>query len=95
MLVVGSELLQRADSDGLMAAAMKIAESAAKAPPTEEWKVLNVLQKVYFIHAHDLKISSFFSDRVQVRWVPWTSATDLESQLTSSKTSMSSTFMEQ
>lgn len=45
LLVVGSELLQRADSDGLMAAAMKIAESAAKAPPTEEWKVLNVLQK--------------------------------------------------
>lgn len=46
MLVVGSELLQRQDGKAVLAAAMKIADSAAgKVPPTEAWKVLNILQK--------------------------------------------------
>lgn len=46
MLIVGSELLQREDGNTLLAAALKIADSAENAPPAEEWKVFNILQKV-------------------------------------------------
>lgn len=46
MLIVGSELMQRQDGNALLSAAMKIADSAVNAPHTEEWKVLNILQKV-------------------------------------------------
>jgi len=46
MLVVGSDLLERSDGSALLASAMKVASSADQAPPTEDWRVLNVLQKV-------------------------------------------------
>ena len=43
MLIIGSDLLQRADGNALLSTAMQIADSASSSP---EWKVLNVLQKV-------------------------------------------------
>ena len=46
MLIVGSELLQRPDGGALLSAATRIADTASGAPPTEEWRVLNILQKV-------------------------------------------------
>ena len=46
MLIVGSELLQRMDGSTLLSAVMGIADSVEQPLPTEEWKVLNVLQKV-------------------------------------------------
>lgn len=46
MVIVGSEMLQRNDSGALLSAAMTIAGSIPNAPPTEEWRVLNILQRV-------------------------------------------------
>jgi hypothetical protein len=84
MLIVGSELLQRQDGDTLLAAAMRIADSAQNTPPGEEWKVLNVLQKVCITgHSIGRSQGGHYLDNhtcsVPVKWELWTLATDLDS----------------
>lgn len=44
LIIVGSEVLERADGSAILAAAQKL--SASTSPEAKEWKVLNVLHKV-------------------------------------------------
>ena len=50
MVIVGSEILQRQDGNALLSAVMKIAGSVPEASPSEKWPVLNILQKVNYVH---------------------------------------------
>lgn len=45
MVIVGSDMLQRPDSDAVYSAVVSIASSGAK-PDNEEWKTLNILHRV-------------------------------------------------
>lgn len=45
MVIIGSDMLQRPDSDAVYSAVVSIASSGAK-PDNREWKTLNILHRV-------------------------------------------------
>lgn len=97
MVIVGSDILQRSDGSALLSAAMRVADSATQAPPTDEWKILNVLQKVYIVDQPCVKdvvrvTFTFFSLLVKLEL--WMLATDQASPPRNSNHSMSFTCWE-